>query len=109
MNQYGLYDISGVRDDEPEPCPNEWDPVRKAWSDHWKEHLMDHEIAYYQKKYDAMSYRLSDKLSDPKKLVEIARMGVDNAELATNAFAELLNQCYNSDKFQTLVCVDGIN
>ena len=36
-------------------------------------------------------------------------MGVDNPEIATNAFAELLNQCYNSDKFQTLVCVDGIN
>lgn len=46
-----------------------------------------------------MNYRLSDKLRDPKKLIEIAQMGVDNAEVATNAFAELLNQCYNSDKF----------
>ena len=66
-------------------------------------------MAHYQAQYDAMDYRLSDKLPDPKKLIELAQMGVDNSEVATNAFAELLNQCYNTDKFQTLVCVDGIN
>lgn len=46
-----------------------------------------------------MNYRLSDKLPEPKKLIEIAQMGVDNPEIATNAFAELLNQCYTTDKF----------
>lgn len=46
-----------------------------------------------------MDYRLSDKLPDPKKLIEIAEMGVREPELATNCFAELLNQCYTTDKF----------
>lgn len=91
MAHYGMYDISGVRDDEPEPCPRTWDPVRKTWNNTWKDHLYEHEIAFYKQKYDAMDYRLSDKLRDPKKLIEIAQMGVDNAEVATNAFAELLN------------------
>lgn len=38
-----------------------------------------------------MSYRLGDKLRDPKKLIEIAQAGAENPEVATNAFAELLN------------------
>ena len=91
MSNYGMYDISGVRDDEPEPNPREWDEVRKCWTDHWKEHLFEHELLWYQNKYDAMNYRLSDKLADPKKLIEIAQMGANDPEIATNAFAELLN------------------
>jgi len=37
MSLYGKYDISGVKDGEPEPCPRVWDPLRKCWSDEWKE------------------------------------------------------------------------
>jgi small subunit ribosomal protein S29 len=33
MTHYGKYDISGIRDDEPEPCPRTWDPLRKMWND----------------------------------------------------------------------------
>lgn len=44
MNHYGKYDISGVKDGEPEPCPNTWDPVRERWSDDWKLNLFDSEI-----------------------------------------------------------------
>jgi len=28
MNHYGKYDISGVKDGEPEPCPRVWDAKR---------------------------------------------------------------------------------
>ena len=91
MSLYGLYDISGVRDDEPEPCPRVWDADRKTWSDSWKQFLMDPEIEYFEKQYEGMNYRLSDKLGDPKKLIEIAQMGAADPELATNAFAELLH------------------
>jgi len=75
MSEYGKYDISGIRDDEPEPCPRVWDAKRKTWSDSWKQFLYDHEVDYFQKIYDKMNYRLSDKLRDPKKLIEIAEMG----------------------------------
>jgi len=61
--------------------------------------LLEPEIEYYEKQYETMNYRLSDKLHDPKKLIEIAQMGAADPELATNAFAELLHQCYNSDNF----------
>jgi len=47
MSIYGLYDIAGVRDDEPEPCPRAWDEVRKTWTDDWKQELFDHEIQWY--------------------------------------------------------------
>jgi small subunit ribosomal protein S29 len=104
-----MYDITGIRDDEPEPCPRVWDETRKCWTDSWKEFLFEHEITYYQQQYDAMNFRLSDKLTDPKKLIDIAKAGAEDKVLATNAFAELLNQCYTTDKFQTLMCVDGVN
>lgn len=75
MSIYGTYDLTGIRDDEPEPCPRAWDETRKCWSDEWKEQLFEHEVEWYQKKYDTMNYRLSDKLTDPKKLIEIAQAG----------------------------------
>jgi small subunit ribosomal protein S29 len=28
MSIYGTYDISGIKDGEPEPCPRVWDPLR---------------------------------------------------------------------------------
>ena len=99
MSLYGLYDISGCRDDEPEPCPRVWDAKRKTWSDAWKQFLLEPEIEHFTKIYDKMNYRLADKLSDPKKLYEIAHAGASDPELATNALGELLNQCYNTDKF----------
>ena len=80
MSQYGMYDLTGVRDDEPEPCPRAWDKNRNTWNDDWKQFLYEHEIEYYQKKYDAMKYRLSDKLRDPKKLIEIAEAGANDRE-----------------------------
>lgn len=67
-----MYDLTGIRDDEPEPCPRTWDETRKNWTDDWKQFLFEHEIDEYQKKYDSMRYRLGDKLTDPKKLIEIA-------------------------------------
>lgn len=76
MSRYGLYDISGVRDGDPEPCPRTWDPVRKCWSDDWKDFLYDAEIQHYENIYETMEYRLSDKVPDPKKLIEIADYGL---------------------------------
>ena len=72
MSIYGQYDITGVRDDEPEPCPRAWDEVRKTWNDDWKSMLFEHEVQHYQQRYETMEYRLADKLRDPVKLVEIA-------------------------------------
>lgn len=46
MSLYGKYDISGVKDGDPEPCPRVWDKERETWTDSWKEHLFDFEIKY---------------------------------------------------------------
>lgn len=62
-----------------------------------------------QAKYEQMNYRLADKLADPKTLLEIVDEGIKNNELATNCFAELLEQLYRSDKVQTLVSIDSYN
>ena len=28
MDRYGKFDMTGVRDGDPEPCPRTWDPLR---------------------------------------------------------------------------------
>jgi hypothetical protein len=48
MSLYGKYDLTGVKDGEPEPCPKVWDERRHTWSDSWKENLYDFEIKYLQ-------------------------------------------------------------
>ena len=44
LSIYGKYDLSGVKDGDPEPCPRVWDEERQCWSDSWKENLFDFEI-----------------------------------------------------------------
>lgn len=41
-----------------------------------------------------MNYRLSDKLRDPKTIIEICDYGISHPELATNCIAEILEQLY---------------
>jgi small subunit ribosomal protein S29 len=109
MAHYGNYDISGVKDSEPEPCPRVWDAKRQVWSDSWKEQLYDIEIKNLTAKYETMNYRLSDKLADPKLLMQLVDEGINNPEVATNAIAEVLEQLYISDKFKTMIAVDNYN
>jgi hypothetical protein len=52
MSNYGMYDLTGIRDDEPHPNPRVWDKTRQCWSDEWKEQLFENEIQWYQQKYD---------------------------------------------------------
>ena len=56
-----------------------------------------------------MNYRCADKLPDPKKLIDIVDMGILEPELATNCFAEVLEQLYHADKFHVLWAIDGYN
>ena len=90
LSLYGKIDMSGIKDGEPEPNPKVWDPERQTWSDSWKENMYDFELKYFQTKYDELNYRLADKLPTPKKLIDIANFGIENPELSTNAFGELL-------------------
>jgi len=99
MSIYGKYDLSGIKDNEPEPCPRVWDENRKTWSDDWKEKLFDVEVSGYKNRYENMQYRLSDRLADPTLLLDIIDYGIENPESSTNAVAELLEQLYQTDKY----------
>ena len=109
MNLYGKFDLTGVHDREHEPCPRVWDPVREVYSDHWKEQLLELEVKNLQAKYETMNYRLSDKLRDPKTIIDICDYGIANPGLATNCIAEILEQLYQSDKYKTLITLDNYN
>jgi hypothetical protein len=91
MSRFGKFDITGVRDGDAEPCPRVWDPIRQCWSDDWKNFLYDQEIKSYEQRYKDLSYRLSDKCQDPKKIMDIVQAGIADPNLATNAIAEILD------------------
>jgi len=73
--------------------------------------LFDSEIQNAKAKYETMDYRLSDRLRDPKKMIDICDYAIANPDshLATCAFAECLEQLYHTDKYKTLVTVDNLN
>ena len=94
-SRYGLYDITGVKDGDEEPCPRTWDPHRQCWSDDWKNFMYDAEVKALEQRYKDLDYRVSDKLSDPKKLIDIVNIGLEDPMLATCAIAEILEQLYH--------------
>lgn len=111
MSRYGKYEMTGVKDGDPQPCENTWDPIREKWSDDWKMNLFETEIQNAKALYETMDYRLSDRLRDPKKMIDICDYAIKHrdANLATNALAECLEQLYHTDKYKTLFTVDNIN
>lgn len=56
-----------------------------------------------------MNVRCSDKLRDPKKLIEVVNFGINNPELATSCLGEVLTQLYHTNKHHVLICMDGYN
>ena len=75
MSRYGKYDITGNNDDEGEPCPRVWDPLRQCWSDDWKDFMYDQENKYYENRYKELRYRVADKCPDPVKIMDIIEAG----------------------------------
>ncbi len=56
-----------------------------------------------------MNTRCGQQLLNPKKLIDIVDHGIANPDLATSCFGEILEQLYHTDKFNTLVAIDGFN
>lgn len=109
MSRYGKYDITGFHDDEGEPCPRVWDPLRQCWSDDWKNFLYDQEKKIYDQRYKELRYRIADKCPDPVKIMDIIEAGQADPMLATNAIAEILEQLYHQDNYHVLFTLDGYN
>ena len=94
MDIFGQYDITGIKDADGDPCPREWDPHRQYWTDDWKGFLYEQELKFIAERAKKFDYRLSDKCSDPKKMIDVVNAGIADPKLATNAIAEVLEQLY---------------
>lgn len=99
--------MTGVSDDDPEPCPRIYDKRRHTWSDAWKDHLTEMELKQIAKETPRMQSRISDHLKTPETLIEIANYGIENSDYATCAIAEIVNQLYNQDETNVLIAIDG--
>lgn len=107
LDLYGKFDMTGIHDDEPEPCPRVFDPRRRTYSDAWKEHLTEYELKQIAKDTPRMQQRISDFLKEPETLIEIANYGIENPDQAHCAIAEIMHQLYNQDEANVLVAIDG--
>jgi len=56
-----------------------------------------------------METRLSERLKNPKTLLELVTYGIDNEWFACNTVYELLEQLYNLDSHCVLVVLDEYN
>ena len=74
LDLYGKIDMTGVHEDDDEPCPRVWDPVRQCWSDDWKNFLYDHEKKFFEQKYKKLNYNLAAKCPEPKKVAEFIKV-----------------------------------
>jgi len=83
LDIYGKFDMTGIHDEEPEPCPRTFDPRRRTWSDAWKDHLTDMELKQIAKDTPRMQKRIADFIKEPKTLADIADFGIENPDQAT--------------------------
>ena len=91
MDRYGMFNLTGVRDGDPEPCPRTWDPLRQCWSDDWKGFIYDVEWKFLETRYKELNYRLRDKCPEPKKMIDFIDVALEDGNLATNAIAEIMD------------------
>ena len=109
LDLYGKYDMTGVHEDDDEPCPRTWDPIRQCWSDDWKSFLYDVELKFLDQRYKDLDYSLGQKCPEPKKMIDFIDAAMKDPYLATNAIAELMLQIYQQDQHHVLVTLDGFN
>ena len=65
LDLYGKIDMTGVHEDDDDPCPREYDPIRQCWSDDWKKFLYDSEIRFYEQRYKDLAYNLANRCPEP--------------------------------------------
>lgn len=70
LNLYGKFDMTGVHEDDGEPCPRTWDPLRQCWSDDWKGYLYDVELKFLDQRYKDLDYNLAQRCAEPKKVID---------------------------------------
>ncbi len=105
MKLYGKCDIGGKHDDEYDPVPDRYDPVRRV------NFLEVDKLAPEpdpDEEAEDRNLRMSVHLPKPDTLNDIALIGLSNEELSTSAIAEILEQIYDLD-IPILACTDCFN
>ena len=110
MSIYGKYNGAGVHQNDPEPNPNLWDPDRKIFiRDEQEKHETAEEKNVREKLDRDFEPPMSSHLPTPKSLLQIVNFGIDNPIYSTNAIYELLEQLYEIESHNVLICVDQYN
>lgn len=106
---YGKYDGAGVHVNEPEPAPNLYDPERKVYFKDYEQFYHPDEKHLLEQADKEIDPPMGVHLKEPKNLLQIVNFGIDNPLYSTNAIYELLEQLYNLESHNVLVCVDQYN
>lgn len=109
LNDYGKYNIVGVKDSDPEPNPVLWDDRKQVYTDSWKEfNSMPEEEIILQDSPDH-HLRIKDVLPNPSNLLDIVNAGIKEERLGTSAIAEILNVLRKNEKYKSMFIVDNYN
>lgn len=106
---YGKYNAAGVHENDPDPAPNFYDPERKVYFKDYERFYYTEEKMIEEQQDKELEIPLGKQLKDPKNLLEILDFGINNPLFSTNAIYEILEQLYNLESHNVLVCVDEYN
>ena len=109
MSLYGKYNASGVHENDPEPVPNYYDPERKVFFKDFERFYHPQEKSVMDEEDKVIEIPLGKKLKNPKTLLDIVQYGIDHSLYSNNAIYELLEQLYNLESHNVLICVDEYN
>jgi hypothetical protein len=109
LNDYGKYNIVGVKDTDPEPNPVLWDDRKQVYTDSWKEFNTVPEEEIIMQDSPDHNLRIKDILPNPTNLLDIVNAGIKEERLGTSAIAEILNVLRKNEKYKSMFLVDNYN
>ncbi|EGR31197.1 mitochondrial ribosomal protein s29, putative [Ichthyophthirius multifiliis] len=109
MKIYGKYGLSGQHDNECAAVKNIEYKDRKAKFEDHKKFYGEKEKLHDIEMNKQFNVRISEKLKEPKNLLEIVDYGINNMFFSNNAIYEVLEQLRFQKQFCVLKVIDGYN
>lgn len=106
---YGKFNSAGVHCNEPEPVPNFYIAEREIhfYDSDW--FINEQEQILIDKIIRSLDVSCGSELPNPRSLVDIVQIGINDWRLTMCALAEVLEQLYNQTQVDVLVLVDDYN
>lgn len=106
---YGHFNFAGCHDHEPIPVPNTFDEWTQTHFYDSDKFLLKGEMQAYVNEQRHWKTRLTEKLPEPKTLLELCKFAEKSPEYTTNVVAEVIEQLKEQEVYPVLTVIDDYN